>query len=298
MANGIYRTPDERFVGLPDFPYVPRYVELGGLRTHYLDEGAGEPILLLHGEPTWSFLYRSMIAALRPRFRCIAPDYIGFGRSDKLTEVAAYSFAFHYGWLERFVDALELTDLTVVVQDWGGPLGLRYATRHRERVARLVILNTGLMSGEASTLSPGLVRWREYALRTPDLPVGQVIRRSAVDRERISPTIVAAYDAPFPTMEAKAGARAFPALIPTTPDAPGAAEMRETREALRSWSKPALVCFSDSDPVFSPAVGRSFVDLIPTARFSLIAGAGHFLQEEKGADVASCILDFVRDRHP
>jgi haloalkane dehalogenase len=163
-------------------------------------------------------------------------------------------------------------------------------------VARLVILNTDLMSGEAATLSPGLVKWREYALRTPGLPVGQVIRRSAVDRERISAAIVSAYDAPFPTMESKAGARAFPALIPTTPEAPGAAEMRETRDALRSWSKPALVCFSDSDPVFSLAVGRSFADLILAARFSIIAGAGHFLQEEKGPEIAAEILDFVRDR--
>lgn len=296
MASEIYRTPDERFVGLPDFPFAPRYVDVGGLRTHYLDEGAGDPILLLHGEPTWSFLYRSMIPVLRPRFRCIAPDYIGFGRSDKLTDVSAYSFAFHYGWLERFVDALGLGDLTVVVQDWGGPLGLRYATRHPDRVARLVILNADLMSGEAATLSPGLVKWREYALRTPDLPVGQVIRRSAVDRERISTAIVSAYDAPFPTMESKAGARAFPALIPTAPEAPGAAEMRATRHALRSWSKPALVCFSDSDPVFSLAVGRSFADLIPAARFAIIAGAGHFLQEEKGPEIAAEILDFVRDR--
>jgi len=296
LASRVYRTPDERFAGLPDFPFAPRYVEVGGLRTHYLDEGMGEPILLLHGEPTWSFLYRSMIPPLRARFRCVAPDYVGFGRSDKLTDVSAYTFAFHSDWLERFVDGLGLADLTLVVQDWGGPLGLRYATRHPDRVTRLVVLNTGLMSGEAETLSPGLLKWREYALRTPDLPVGQVIRRSAVDRERISPAIVAAYDAPFATLESKAGPRAFPALIPTTPEAPGASEMRETREALRSWRKPALICFSDSDPVFSPAVGRAFADLIPAARFSSIAGAGHFLQEEKGPEIAAKILDFVRDR--
>jgi len=296
LASGVYRTPDDRFLGLPDFPFEPRYAEIDGLRTHYLDEGQGEPMLLLHGEPTWSFLYRTMIHALRGHFRCIAPDYIGFGRSDKLTDDGAYSFAFHYDRLERFVDVLGLSSLTVVVQDWGGPLGLRYATQHSERVARLVILNTGLMSGEAATLSPGLVRWREYALRTPDLPIGQIVKRSVVDRDALSDAVVAAYDAPFPTPESKAGARAFPALIPTTPDAPGATEIRETRAALASWKKPALVCFSDSDPVFPPAVGRVLAGLMPGARFSVIEGAGHFLQEEKGPEIAAQILGFVRNR--
>jgi haloalkane dehalogenase len=292
----VYRSPDHRFLGLPGFPFEPRYVELYGLRMHYLDEGQGEPLLLLHGEPTWSFLYRTMIPALGGHFRCIAPDYIGFGRSDKLTDVGAYSFAFHYDRLDRFVDALGLSGLTVVVQDWGGPLGLRYATQHPDRVARLVILNTGLMSGEAETLSPGLVKWREYALRTPDLPIGLIIKRSVVDRDRLSDAVVAAYDAPFPAQESKAGARAFPALIPTTPDAPGAREIRETRAALASWKKPALVCFSDSDPVFPLAAGRALAGLIPGAHFSVIEGAGHFLQEEKGPEIAAQMLAFVRDR--
>ena len=194
------------------------------------------------------------------------------------------------------MDALGLSGLTVVVQDWGGPLGLRYATRHPDRVARLVILNTGLMSGEAETLSPGLVKWREYALRTPDLPIGQIIKRSVVDRDRLSDAVVAAYDAPFPTPDSKAGARAFPALIPTTSGAPGAAEIRDTRAALASWKKPALVCFSDSDPVFPLAVGRALAGLIPGAHFSVIEGAGHFLQEEKGPEIAAQMLGFVRDR--
>jgi haloalkane dehalogenase len=292
----VYRTPDDRFSGLPDFPFAPHYVEIEELRTHYLDEGRGEPMLLLHGEPTWSFLYRRMIPFLSSRFRCIAPDYIGFGRSDKLTRVGSYSFGFHYERLERFVDALGLSGLTLVMQDWGGPLGLRYATMHRDRVARLVILNTDLLSGEAATLSPGLLKWREYAERTPDLPVGQIIKRSVVDRGALSDDVVAAYDAPFPTLESKAGARAFPALIPTTPDAPGAAAIAATRAALASWDKPALVCFSDSDPVFLPAVGEALAGLIPGAGFSLIRGAGHFLQEEKGPEISAEILAFVRDR--
>ena len=295
MVSGVYRTPEERFAGLPDFPFEPHYVEIDGLRMHYLEEGRGDPLLLLHGEPTWSFLYRKMIPALRGRFRCVAPDYIGFGRSDKWTDVGAYSFARHAAYLERFVEALDLRRITLVVQDWGGPLGLHYAARHHDRVARLVILNTGLLSGEAVTLSPGLVKWREYALRTPDLPIGQIIRRSLVDRSSLSDAVVAAYDAPFPTPESKAGARAFPALIPTRPDAPGGAEMRETRAALASWDKPALVCFSDSDPVFPPAVGHALAALIPGSRFSLICSAGHFLQEEKGPEIAHEILEFVPD---
>jgi haloalkane dehalogenase len=292
----VYRTPDARFAGLPGFAFEPHYAEVDGVRMHYLDEGRGDPILLLHGEPTWSFLYRTMIPALSGRFRCVAPDYLGFGRSDKWTDVGAYSFARHFSDLERFAETLDLRRITLVVQDWGGPLGLHYAVRHPDRVARLVILNTGLLSGEAETLSPGLVRWREYALRTPDLPIGQIIKRSVVDRASLSDAVAAAYDAPFPTFPSKAGARAFPALIPTSPDAPGGVEMRETRAGLASWSKPALVCFSDSDPVFPPAAGQALAALIPGARFELIKGAGHFLQEEKGPEIAQRILAFVPDR--
>jgi haloalkane dehalogenase len=291
----VYRTPDERFTDLPDFPFAPHYLELEGLRMHYLDEGQGEPILLLHGEPTWSFLYRRMIPRLRARFRCVAPDYIGFGRSDKWTDVGAYSIARHLEFVEGFVAALDLRRITVVVQDWGGPLGLFYAIRHPERMARLVILNTGLLSGDLETLTPGLQSWREYVSRTADLPVGLILKRSIAKRYELAPEVVAAYDAPFPTPQSKAGARAFPALIPTTPDAPWAAEMRETKAALAKWEKPALVCFSDSDPVFPPQVGEALARLIPGARFALVPGAGHFLQEEKGPEIAEEILHFVRD---
>ncbi len=294
MGN-VYRTPEERFADLPDFPFAPHYVELEGLRMHYLDEGQGEPILLLHGEPTWSFLYRRMIPRLRTRFRCVAPDYIGFGRSDKWTNVGAYSFSAHSAMLERFVAALDLRGITLVVQDWGGPLGLYYAIRHPDRMARLVILNTGLLVGDAQTLSPGLVSWREYVSRTPDLPIGLILKRSIGKRYELSPAIVEAYDAPFPTLESKAGARAFPAIIPMSPDDPGAAEMREAKTALATWDKPALICFSDADPVFPPPVGEALARLIPGARFALIPGAGHFLQEEKGPEIAEEILRFVPD---
>jgi haloalkane dehalogenase len=291
----VYRTPEERFADLPDFPFAPHYVELEGLRMHYLDEGQGEPILLLHGEPTWSFLYRRMIPRLRTRFRCVAPDYIGFGRSDKWTNVEAYSFSAHSAMLERFVAALDLRGITLVVQDWGGPLGLYYAIRHPDRMARLVILNTGLLVGDAQTLSPGLVSWREYVSRTPDLPIGLILKRSIGKRYELAPAIVEAYDAPFPTLESKAGARAFPAIIPMSPDDPGAAEMREAKAELATWHKPALICFSDADPVFPPPVGEALARLIPGARFALIPGAGHFLQEEKGPEIAEEILRFVPD---
>ncbi len=293
--SDVYRTPDDRFADLPDFPFAPHYVELDGLRMHYLDEGQGEPLLLLHGEPTWSFLYRRMIPALRTRFRCVAPDYIGFGRSDKWTDVGAYSVRAHFAMLERFVAALDLRRITVVVQDWGGPLGLHYAVRHPDRMARLVILNTGLMFGDPGPLSPVLQSWREYVLRTPDLPIGLLLKRAIGKRYELPDDVVVAYDAPFPTPESKAGARAFPALIPTSPDAPGAAEMRETKAALAKWDKPALICFSDSDPVFPPQVGEALARLIPGARFALMPGAGHFLQEEKGPEIAEEILRFVRD---
>jgi haloalkane dehalogenase len=293
--GNVYRTPEDRFARLPDFPFRPHYVELDGLRLHYLDEGQGEPLLLLHGEPTWSFLYRRMIPPLRGRFRCVAPDYIGFGRSDKWTEVGAYSVARHFAFLEGFVAALDLRQITVVVQDWGGPLGLHYAIRHPDRVARLVILNTGLLSGEPGTLSPGLESWREYVARTPDLPIGLILKRAVGKRYELAPEVVAGYDAPFPTPESKAGARAFPAIIPTSPDAPGAAQMRETKAALAKWDKPALVCFSDADPIFPPQVGEALARLIPGGRFALIRGAGHFLQEEKGPEIAEEILRFVRE---
>jgi len=291
----VYRTPDERFRDLPGYPFESHYVEIEGMRVHYVDEGQGPPVLMLHGEPTWSYLYRKMIPPIARRHRAVAPDYVGFGRSDKWTEVEKYTFDAHYRIVGGFIEALDLRDITIVVQDWGGPLGLRFATQHPERMARLVILNTGLFTG-AVVASEGLRNWREYAARTPDLPVGRLIQRALYNRDLATEDVVRAYDAPFPTPESKAGARVFPAIIPTSPEEPGAREMMETLEALARWDKSALVMFSDQDPIFPVAAGRRFQQLIPGAQFKAIEGAGHFLQEEKGETIAAEMLSFMGAR--
>jgi len=288
----VYRTPDERFRNLPGYPFPPHYVEIQGMRVHYVDEGRGQPVLMLHGEPTWSYLYRKMIPPIARRYRAVAPDYVGFGRSDKWTEVEKYSFEGHYRVLEAFVEALDLREITVVVQDWGGPLGLRFATKHPERMARLVILNTGLFTG-AMVMPEGMRAWREYAAQTPDLPVGGIVQQALHNRELATEDIVRAYDAPFPEPESKAGAKAFPAMIPTSAGDPGAREMMEALEALGRWDKPALVMFSDQDPIFPVTAGERFAQHIPGARFKVIEGAGHFLQEEKGETIAADMLSFM-----
>lgn len=290
---GVYRTPDERFENLPGYNFAPHYFEFDGLRMHYVDEGAGDPVLLLHGEPTWSYLYRKMIPPLAAKYRVIAPDYIGFGKSDKWTVVEDYTFERHEHHLERLVEKLDLRNMTIVVQDWGGPIGLVYAANHPERVARLVILNTGLFSGQGN-LGPGLQSWREYVARTPDLPIGKMLGRAIKPRGGIPAEVEAAYDAPYPVPEAKAGAQAFPAIIPTKPDEPGAAQMLHAKEVLQKWDKPALVMFSDQDPIFSVEAGQKMQALIPGAQFSVIEGAGHFLQEEKGEEIAERMLKFMQ----
>jgi haloalkane dehalogenase len=294
----LVRTPDERFANLKDFPYEPRYVEINGARVHYIDEGSGEVILCLHGEPTWSSLYRKMIPILAAAHRVIAMDFIGFGRSDKFTEREDYTFEMHRSTIASFIQTLDLTGINAVVQDWGGILGLRVATELQERFARLVIMNTGLPTGDVPA-TEGFMKWRTYATTTPDLPIGTIVKRSATDRESVTNEIVAAYDAPFPDVTYKVGAQMFPWLVPIEPNQPGAREMRETREALSNWTKPALVMFSDSDPV-TRGGDRFFRKLIPSAKNEpqiVIQGAGHFLQEEKGQEIAAEIIAFIK-RNP
>lgn len=294
----VVRTSEARFHDLPDYPFAPHWLDVEGLRLHYLDEGSGPPVLLLHGEPTWSFLYRRVIPHIvGAGARAIAPDYLGFGKSDKWTDEAAYSYAMHVRAIERLVQALDLGELTVVGQDWGGPIGLAVAARHRERVARLVVMNTGLFGGD-EPLSEGLVAWRAYVARTPDLPAGLVVRRAAIDRARVTDDVVRAYDAPFPDLASKAGARAFPAMIPTRPGEAGAAEMAETRRALAAWAPPALVLWSDGDRVFPLDAGRRFAALLPGAAFRVVPGAGHFLQEEAGDRVGREVAAFLRGEPP
>lgn len=294
----ILRTAEERFHDLPDFPFAPHYVQLGEARVHYVDEGRGETVLCLHGEPSWSFLYRKMIPLLAAQFRVVSMDFIGFGRSDKFAAAKDYSFQMHLDTLRSFMNALQLCDVTAVVQDWGGLIGLGLVGESPELFSRLVIMNTGLPTGELP-VPDAFMAWRQYVETTRDLPIGDCIRMGLAAPERLSPQARAGYEAPFPDPSYKAGARAWPLLVPLNRDDPGAAEMRRSAEVLSHWHKPALVMFSDKDPITGPA-GPFFRALIPSANQEpdiVIRDAGHFLQEEKGEEIAQHIADFV-NRNP
>jgi haloalkane dehalogenase len=289
-APEVFRTPDDRFADLPGYDFAPNYTETDGLRMHYLDEGprSGRPIVCFHGEPSWAFLYRKMIGPLAEAgHRVVVPDYAGFGRSDKPTDRRWYSYDRHVELVSRVLGGLDLRDAIVVVQDWGGPIGLRWAVENADRVGALAIFNTGLFTGR---MSKGFLAWRNFAEKNPDLPVGFVIQGATTTD--LPDDVVAAYDAPFPNVESKAGAAQFPLLVPTTDDAPGATQMAVVTDALSRWQKPALVAFSDQDPVFPyPKAGQSFVDVIPTVSEQVrIEGGGHFLQEDRGERLADEVL--------
>ena len=290
----VLRTPEERFANLPDFAYEPRYATLAdGLRMAYVEAGPAEgpTVLLLHGEPTWSFLYRRVIGILaRAGARVIAPDLIGFGRSDKPADLADHSYARHVDWVRAFAfDALGLAGVTVVGHDWGGLIGLRLATEHADRIARIVATNTGLPTGDQEMPEVWL-RFREAVRTAPFLDVPRMVRAGC--RTTPAPEVLAAYDAPFPDETYKAAARAMPGLVPVRPDDPAAAANRAAWRRLSTWDKPFLVAFSDSDPITS-AMAPVLRSVVPGAESVTLAGAGHFVQEDAGDELGTAIAAFV-----
>lgn len=277
------------FKGLKDFPYEENFHDYKGLKMHYLDEGEGETIVALHGEPTWSYLYRKFIPVLS-NYRFLAPDLIGFGKSDKLLDKKDYSFTFHLDALKDWFNALDLNDVTLVVQDWGGLLGLSLLGEYPEKIKRVVIMNTFLPQGKK--LSFFFRSWQWYAKFHPSLPIDKIVQRGTYST--ISDEVLKAYALPFPTRKSKAGASIFPSLVPTKKTADGVAQMKKAREVLSKWDKPALVMFSDKDNVLG-GLEKFFYKLIPdeVQERVVIHNAGHFLQEEKGEEIAEHIHSFI-----
>ena len=293
----VLRTPEDRFSDLPDFGYPPRYADAGGLRLAYVEAGppAGEPVLLLHGEPSWSFLYRHVIAVLAGQgLRAIAPDLAGFGRSDKPAEIGDHSYARHVEWIRALAfDRLGLRGLTLVGQDWGGLIGLRLAAEHPDRFARIVAANTGLPAGD-QPMPDVWLRFRQVVRTAPDLQVSRLVQSGC--QTRLPAAVLAAYDAPFPDQSFMAGVRAMPGLVPTSPDDPAAEANRVAWRRLSAWRKPFLVAFSDRDPI-TGAMAPILRRVVPGAaglEHPLIAGAGHFLQEDAGQQLGAVIAGFVR----
>jgi haloalkane dehalogenase len=292
MTDAI-RTPDELLAGLIDFPFAPSYRQFNGFRLAHVDVGDGPPVVFLHGEPTWSFLWRRVIPPVRDAgFRCIAPDLAGFGRSDKPIDLDWYSYDTHTASITALVAELDLYDATVVVHDWGGPIGLRVAADNPDRITRIVVLDTGLFTGR-QPMTDAWMTFRAFVQRTEDLPVGLLVRRACLNDP--GDEVIAAYDAPFPDDSYTAGARQFPMLVPSQPDDPASAANRAAWEVLERWDKPFLTAFSDGDPITRGA-DRVFQARVPGAAgqpHTTIAGGGHFLQEDRGAELAQVVAAFV-----
>lgn len=295
----VLRTPDERFANLAGFNFAPHYIEISyqttPLRVHYLDEGPREaaPVLLMHGEPSWCYLYRKMIPIIvAAGHRVIAPDLIGFGRSDKLIRREDYTYQFHVDTMTAFVESLDLRNMTFFGQDWGGLIGLRIVAEHPERFARIVAANTFLPTGDQKP-SEGFLRWQHYSQTVENFHVGGIIKGGCVTE--LSPEVIEAYNAPFPDDSYKAGARQFPLLVPTSPDNPASEANRKAWEVLKQWNKPFLTAFSDSDPVTrgADAVLQKLIPGTAGQPHTTITGAGHFLQEDKGEELAKVVVDFI-----
>jgi haloalkane dehalogenase len=297
----VQRTPDERFVDLPGYSFSPHYTEVASgngdatLRVHHLDEGptTAAPVLLMHGEPSWSYLYRTMIPVLvAAGNRCVAPDLVGFGRSDKPVDRDDYTYQRHVDWMGAWLEANDLRRITLVCQDWGGLIGLRLATAYPERFDRIVAANTFLPTGDKDP-GPAFLAWQQYSQETPDFHVGGIVNGGCTTD--LAPEVVAAYDAPFPDDSYKAGARQFPMLVPSRPDDPASEPNRRAWEVLHAWTKPFLTAFSDSDPVTGGA-DRVLQTTIPGAAgrpHTTIVGGGHFLQEDRGEELAAVVAGFV-----
>jgi len=288
------RTPDERFAKLPDYPLKPHYSELkNGLRLHYVDEGPQDarPVLMMHGEPSWSFLYRHMIVPVADSgLRVIAPDLIGFGKSDKPMKTSDYSYTSHVDWMLEWFDSLNLNNVVLFCQDWGGLIGLRLVAARPDRFSAVIAGNTMLPTGE-HTPAEAFLKWQEFSQTVPEFPTGKILQGATV--RELSGAELDAYDAPYPDESYKAGARIFPALVPTSPDQDGAADNRDAWKVLRAWDKPFVTCFSDQDPV-TKGGDALFQKLVPGTKgqpHRTIKGGGHFLQEDKPGELAALILE-------
>lgn len=285
------RTPEERLEALPDFAFGPSYREWDGLRLAHLDEGRGQPVVFLHGEPTWSFLWRKVIPPVRDAgFRCLAPDLPGFGRSDKPVDFGWYTYDRHTASVASLFQQLGLREATVVVHDWGGPIGLRVAVEHPEHVARIVVLDTGLFTGH-QRMNEAWMAFRNFVARTEDLPIGLLVRRAC--HHDPGDEVIAGYEAPFPDAASKAGARAFPLILPLSPEAPGAEAGQRVQGALRDDERPKLVLWADSDPVLPLQTGERFAEALGTRVDHVIAEAGHFLQEDAGPQIGRLIAEWL-----
>lgn len=289
--GSVLRTPDDRFANLPGFPHEPKYVEVEGLRMAYVEHGSGDPILLLHGEPTWSYLYRHMIPPLAAMGRVIAPDLAGFGRSDKPAAANAYTYKSHTRWLRGFIEALDLSNCTMVCQDWGGLLGLRILAQQPERFARLVAMNTSISAGYPG--SEAFYKWRRFSQRVEWMDVPAMMRNT-LRKRKLSDAEAAAYGAPFPSKEYQTAALVFPRLVPVRSDHPGAYDNRVAIERLKTLELPVLLAWGEEDAITKPAepfLRSLFKNAAPTV---WIQGAGHFIQEDAGEEVAARIVTWMR----
>jgi len=292
MGIDAVRTPEELLEGLPDYPFRSTYREVDGLRLAHLDEGEGPPVVFFHGEPTWSFLWRKVIPPVRDAgFRCIAPDYAGFGRSDKPTDIGWYTYDRHVELVAMLIEELDLRGATAVVHDWGGPIGLRLAGEHPDRFERIVIMETGPFTGHQK-MSDAWFAFRDFVRDNEDVPVGVLVRGGC--KNDPGDEVVAAYEAPYPEPASKAGARAFPLILPTTPDAVGAAEGKRVADALREDDRPALVLWADSDPILPISVGERVSSELRLPPPRPIENASHFLQEDAGPEIGAIIAEWLR----